>query len=116
MNDQIQNQLQQRIELFAADVTAILQRAVADSVAQVMKSTPGARAAAPASKPAKAGRVTEADELLREIKRAGGRRIEELAKALRVPSKSLKAPMKKLLEGNKVKTTGQARGTKYRAS
>ena len=41
MNDQIQRELQARIEAFASDVTTILQKAVADAVAAVLAATEG---------------------------------------------------------------------------
>lgn len=124
MNERIQRELQGRIEAFAVDVTAILQRAVADAVAEAIGSP--ARGASRTSVSAKskdaAGRRTrqrvqqEAGTLLKEVQRKGDRRMEEIAKSLRTSTKALVTPMKKLLAAKKVKKSGLARGTKYRAA
>lgn len=125
MNEKIQRELHNRIEAFAAEITEILQRAVAGSVAEVLggpvKTRPSARAGvkavnAPAVTRAKARAVMDRDVLLREVRRQGGRRMEELGKALRATTKVLRGPMKQLIAEKKVKTSGQARGTRYRAA
>lgn len=121
MTQSIQSQLQERIEQFAADLTAILQQAVKESVAATLTPS-GARgagnrvtkgAASPSRKQA-AKAISEAD-LIREVKRAGGRRIEEIAKSLSMPTGSIVPTMKKLIADKKIKTAGQARGTRYTA-
>ncbi len=117
MNDQIQRQLAQRIEAFAADVTNILQRAVADSVSDALggASARGGRGAV-ARRGARAGARSSKvspEALLREVEREGGRRIEQIADSLGVASKPLSRVMKKLVADKKVRFTGQARGTKY---
>lgn len=125
MNEKIQRELHNRIEAFAAEITEILQRAVAGSVAEVLggpaKTRPSARAGvkavnAPAATRAKTRVVMDRDVLLHEVRRQGGRRMEELGKALRATTKVLRGPMKQLIAEKKVKTSGQARGTKYRAA
>lgn len=114
MPQSIQNQLQARIEAFASDLTAILQRAVADSVNQALAT--GRKGAGSAGRGGRLPRVDfSEDALLREIKREGGRRMEELSAALKAPSRSLKGPIKRLLAAKKIKTAGKARGTKYSA-
>ena len=102
MNEQVKRQLQARIESFAADITAILQAAVADAVSSAL----GAARAKPTPVAAKrrAGRPTvEPTALLGEIARRPGPRIEEIAKNLGVPSKSLKAPVARLVKAKKLK-------------
>jgi hypothetical protein len=113
MNEKIQAELQSRIESFAADVTAILQRAVADSVASALSGAPGRR-----GRRASAGAVRslDADVVLREVKRKAGQRVEELAKNLHTSTKALKAPLAELMQSKKVKKSGAARGTNYRAA
>lgn len=115
MNEKLQRQLQSRIESFAADITTVLQAAVADAVSSAL----GAGRAKPTPVAAKrgAGRSTvETTALLREIARKPGLRIEEIAKNLGVPSKSLKAPVARLAKAKKLKKSGVARGTKYRVA
>jgi hypothetical protein len=110
MNEKIQAELQSRIESFAADITAVLQRAVADSVASALSGAPGKRGRRNAS----AVRSLDADVVLREVKRKAGQRVEELAKNLRTSTKALKAPLAELIQAKKVKKSGAARGTNYR--
>jgi DNA-binding NtrC family response regulator len=52
-------------------------------------------------------------QLLKEIKKKSGLRMEELAKVLGVGTKDLMLPAKKLLADKKVKTKGQTRATQY---
>ena len=117
MSTQIENQLRARIEAFAGDITAILQRAVADSVSQAMSVKLGGKGGSAALQGRNAkGPAVGGEALLREVKRKGGRRMEELAVAMRTSTRMLKGPMKQLLATKKIKTTGQARGTKYHAA
>ncbi|OGQ14097.1 MAG: hypothetical protein A2138_21355 [Deltaproteobacteria bacterium RBG_16_71_12] len=113
MNDQVKRQLQTRIESFAADITAILQQAMADAVTGAARSRPTS-VALPVSKRGALKPAIAGDALLREIARKPGLRIEQIAKNLGVPSKSLKAPVARLVKAKKLKKSGQARGTKYR--
>ena len=141
MNEKIQAQLQERIEAFAADVTTILQQAVADSVSDVLAGTAAkparrapaakvgrkaktktkAKAKAKGKRRAKGAKRSPAElvqlekGLLREVKRKGGRRIEEIAESLGASTKDLTLPMKKLIGGKKVKSKGQRRATRYTA-
>lgn len=121
MNERIQRELQEQVEAFATTVTAILQRAVADAVADALGGSRKLRVAAksaPATRGGKteAARVSRADALLREVQRKGGRRMEEIAKSMRTSTKSLTSPMRRLLKAKRVKKSGVARGTKYRAA
>ncbi len=111
MNEQIRRQLQSRIESFAADVTSILQHAMADAVSGAVRAGGASKGAATS---ASLRASVSNDALLREIGKKPGQRIEEIAKILGVNSKSLKAPVARLVKAKKLKKTGQARGTKYR--
>jgi 3-oxoacyl-ACP reductase-like protein len=42
-----------------------------------------------------------------------GKRIEEIGKALSMPTSDLSRPMKKLIDGGSVRVTGERRATKY---
>lgn len=131
MNEHVQRRLQECIEGFAAQVTEILKDAVADGVASALGGS--RRAQAPVQRGRgrpkarskavdKAGRRTrervqqEADALLKEVQRKGGRRAEQIAKSMRTSTKALVTPMKKLLAAKRVKKSGVARGTTYRAA
>jgi len=56
-----------------------------------------------------------AAEFLAYVKANDGKRLEEIAAALKIPSKNLKRPAQKLLAAKAVKTSGAKRGTKYHA-
>jgi hypothetical protein len=47
------------------------------------------------------------------VKANDGKRIEEISKSLGVPTSDLAGPMKKLIDGAKVRTTGERRATRY---
>lgn len=120
MNRQVQEALQERIEAFASDVTKILQGAVADAVAEALGGTKKrATRALPTTttKRPKHGRGSSLDTetVLAELRRKGDRRVEEIAKSLRTSTKSLKLPLRKLIDAKKVKTQGQRRGMRYTA-
>src|SRR5690349_12002406 len=117
-----QEQLDARVSSFTADITSILRRAVERAVsdALLVSKTHRPRAkssstASPAAKRPKSGRGSSLDTetVLREVKRKGGRRVEEIAKSLRTSTKSLALPLRKLIAANKVKTRGNRRGTRY---
>ena len=54
--------------------------------------------------------------LLAHIKSSPGERIEQIAKAIGVPTSELKLPAQKLIADKDVKTKGQKRGTQYFAA
>lgn len=56
-----------------------------------------------------------AEKLFNYIAANAGQSIEEIGKGLGVATKELKLPIKKLLGGKRIKTTGQRRGTRYSA-
>ena len=86
---------------------------------------------APAAKPAKAMKPMKAGKRSKGAKRApeeiaattsalqayvkahAGQRIEQIAKAMKVTTKDLALPAKKLLGDRKLKTKGQKRATQY---
>jgi hypothetical protein len=57
--------------------------------------------------------ATLADELLAHLEKHPGQRGEEIAAALETDTRTIRLPLKKLIEDNKVKTKGVARGTSY---
>lgn len=122
MNVKMQKLLQARIEAFATDVTNILQSAVADAVTEALpKGT--RRGSAQLGKKAgrgrgarRAGKAVSPEVLLKEIAREPDRRMEQISASLGTTSKALVPTVKQLIADKKVKTTGKARGTTYRAA
>lgn len=109
--------MQKRIESFAADITGVLQQAVADAVATALKGAPatkGGRGAAPAAKPAKRTGLS-AGELFAALRANGGRNIEGIAAGLGTTTAVVAPLLKALLAEGRVRRTGKARGTKYSA-
>ena len=53
------------------------------------------------------------DQLLEYVMKNPGQRGELIAKALGTDTKTMRAPMKTLIEAKRVKTSGQARATAY---
>lgn len=152
MSDKMQDAINARVEVFAREISEIIQQSVTDAVAQALQATGGSaparttrrkatrrkatRAKAASRKKATAkkaaGKATGSrrkkgqkrtpeqleamtKSLLKEIKRKGGRRIEEIGTALSIPTKELALPIKKLIADKKIKTTGQRRATRYSA-
>jgi hypothetical protein len=125
MNANTQRELEDRIASFARDITAILQRAVADSVGGALGGGGGRSArAAKGGRGKKAGRAAKGgrggggpsdEQVLREVTKEGGRRITQIAEAMGVQSADIVKQLKRLVADKKVRTTGQRRGTKYKA-
>lgn len=143
MNAQLQQQLNARISAFAADITNLLQGAVADAIASslsggvVAKRGPGRPKGSGAAKrgpgrPPKAAKAKASrgnrkkgekrtaaeldrltESLYKEIARNADRRIELIAKSMGVPTKDLALPVKKLIDAKRIKTKGQRRATSY---
>lgn len=75
---------------------------------------PGSRAAAGGGGRRSSEDVASmADVLLEHIQKHPGQRGEEIAEALQTDTRTIRLPLKKLIEERKVKTKGQARGTSY---
>lgn len=112
---------QAQIEALVASFTADLTRVMQDAVSEALRGTGTAKAGKKTTAARRAGGRASSDtaldeRLFREIKKQGGRRLEELAVSLNVDSKRLKLPARRLVAAKRVKKSGQARGTKYRAA
>jgi len=131
--------IQNRIESFLAELSGLVRRSAMEAV-QIALSGDGAapRRRGPgrprgsgrrgpgrprkAGRPARAGkrakRSSEAVEamatrVLAQIRSKQGQRLEEIGRAMKMPTKGLKLPIQKLLGSKKVKTKGAKRGTRY---
>jgi hypothetical protein len=134
---QVNAEIRARIESFAADLTALVQKAALDAVVNALSASGAApaakRAAAPAKKAAPApakpaaksaarpkgakrppGEIAKTTQRLADyIKSNPGQGIEAIGKALATPTKDLTLPIKKLLGDKKIVAKGEKRATKY---
>jgi hypothetical protein len=138
MANKIDQKIEARILSFVDDLTSLVHDAVSDAVSDAVRSAisstrgggggggGGGRGGRPARAASSDGRgpgtgkkrTSEqvdamGSRLLAEIKRGGGRRIEQIAASMRVKTSVLKLPVIKLMAEKKIKTTGTRRGTKY---
>lgn len=124
--------IEARVQAFVADLEGLVRVAALEAVQKALgegggtgrgKKAAGAAPAAggaPKAKARKKGQKRTPEELealegqLDAFVNANpGQRIEEIGKALGIATSELTRPMKKLLEGGKVRSTGQRRATKY---
>jgi hypothetical protein len=116
MNQTLQAEIQKRIESFAADLTAVLQRAVADAVGSALKAGPRSAALGGGAAGARArGASLSASELYAALLATGDRNIERIAQDLGRPTSVVSPVLRALVEQGRVRRSGQARGTRYSA-
>jgi pyruvate/2-oxoglutarate dehydrogenase complex dihydrolipoamide acyltransferase (E2) component len=134
--DDVQRQLQARVDDFVADLTEMIRAAALEAVHEAL----GAGKAAPTKKratkkratkkratkkaPARRGRPRGAASMpdpklmaaiVKQLKQRPSQGVEELSKAIGVPSAKLKPSVGQLLDDGAIKRKGKARGTKYSA-
>lgn len=141
---QLDQQIRERISSFLEELSTLVRQSALEAVREALTggavATPARRgpgrppkpvaAAEPASvakapkaarKASKRGKrssedVTEiAAHLYDYISKNAGQSIEEIGRGMNTSTKTLKLPIKKLIEAKKLKTTGQRRGTRYNA-
>jgi hypothetical protein len=122
--------LRSRIDTFVAELSAMVKASAVQAVQEALGAGAPARrgpgrprknasgAAAPARRGRRGKRSSEdvqamADQVLAYVKSNPGSRLEQISAGMAVPSKDLKLPVAKLLEGALVHTEGRKRGTKY---
>lgn len=129
----LDSKLQDRINAFVEDVSAIVREAALEAVRDALSTEAGAAASvgrpkaaagrrrAPAKKTASGRRVRRSAEQLEELARKflsyvqsnPGQRLEEIGVGLRIDTAELKRPVQLLLEADKLRTEGERRGTRY---
>jgi hypothetical protein len=135
-NNTLDQEIQSRIQSFLAELSELVKMAALGSVHAALGGEPGpVQRRGPGrprgsgkrgpGRPPKAGRpagtgkrTSEAVEamaarILAQVRSKPGQRLEEIGKAMKLPTKGLKLPIQKLLAGNQLRTEGQKRGTKY---
>jgi len=142
MNKSTRDQIQDRIQALVAEITAIVHEGILEQAAKARGERPRARRprgkappppprararahAAKPVRPARAGhdgvtRATDEQERLEEsllevIELNPGQRLEALGALLRLPTRALARPMKRLIASQRVIANGQRRATTYTA-
>jgi hypothetical protein len=132
--------IQSRIQSFLAELSALVKRQALEAVQGALAVDGAAPARRGPGRPRgstakggpgrtpKAGRPTGADKrakrsseaveamaarVLAQIRSKQGQRLEEIGRAMKMPTKGLKLPIAKLLAAKQLRTEGQKRGTKY---
>lgn len=122
--------LRARVDSFVADLSDLIRKSALDAVHSALgmsaKRGPGRpRGKANAPRAAKTGKRAKRDpkavmevaaRVHAAIKAKPGQSVEQIGAAMRMPTKALTLPIKKLLAAKQVKTKGQRRGTRYFAA
>ena len=127
-NSSLDQEIRNRIQSFLAELSGLVKKSALEAVQSAL-STDGAapkrrgpgrprKTGAPAAggKRAKrsSGQVDElATRVIAQVRSKQGQRLEELGRAMKMPTKGLKLPIQKLLAAKKLKTKGRKRGTQY---
>jgi hypothetical protein len=125
----LSGELARRLQAIVPDLTALVKLVAAHAVrsglpASVVEPAPESApiSAGPVSEPEpspaiparrKPAKVTVEDRVVRALEAEPGMRIEDLAEELDLETKQLSPIVKKLLEADRLSTTGQKRGTRY---
>ncbi len=142
MNKPTLDQIQDRIQALVAELTSIVRDGILEQAAERRGERRGARRArgeapaptprgrsraraAKATRPASAGRdgvkrtsdelERLQDSLLEVIELNPGQRIDALGALLKLPTRTLALPMKRLIASRRVRASGQRRATTYTA-
>lgn len=115
--------LRSRVDAFVADLSVLVRDAALNAVQEALGTERRRGPGRPRkSAPARAGRrakrdpkavLAVADKVLGVVKAKPGQSVEQIGRTLGMPTKALKLPVIKLLEGKKLRTKGQKRGTRY---
>lgn len=138
-NSTLDRDIQSRIQSFLAELSALVKKSALESVQFALAdggSATGRRGPGRPrgsgrrgpGRPRKAGRSARAgnrvkrsteqvdamaSRVLAQVRSKQGQRLEQIGKAMKLPTKGLKLPVAKLLAAKKLKTKGQKRGTQY---
>lgn len=119
--DNLQNQVNARVEAFVADITELARAAAYQALSSGLDQGRFAsdRGATPSLRGRKGGKRTAeeiaqmADAFLAYVTANPGQRMEHIAKELGLATPELTLPVKKLLADGKLSVEGQKRATQY---
>ena len=128
-------QIRTRIDSFLAELSGLVRKAAFEAVHEVLGERPARRRRRGPGRPRRSGRPRKAGRrpgrparggkrtteqvdamaarVLAQVRSKQGQRLEEIGKAMRMPTKGLKLPITKLMAAKKLMTKGQKRGTRY---
>jgi hypothetical protein len=124
----LNSQIRDRIESFAGELAELIRKTALESVTEALggaaglapsarqRGSKGLGEAAPRERGGKRTpeEIVETTRLVEEfVGRSPGQGVEQIAKALGLPTKELTLPIKKLIAARAVMTEGQKRATKY---
>jgi hypothetical protein len=122
--DNLQNQVNARVEAFVAEITELARAAAYQALSAGLEQTPtaGGRGATALIRGRRGGKRTAeeiaqmADAFLAHVTANPGQRMEHIAKELGLATPELTLPVKKLLADGKLRAEGQKRATQYHAA
>lgn len=118
----VENQIQQRVEAFVAELSELVREAALEAVSGALggNGAPRARGGRRASAGRRKGekRTAQAMEqmkvaLLAQIKKTPGSGIEAIGKSLGIATRDLALPIRKLIAKKAIRRRGRKRATKY---
>jgi hypothetical protein len=119
--DNLQNQVNARVEAFVAEITELARAAAYQALSGALEQTPtaGGRGTSVAIRGRRGGKRTAeeiaemADAFLAHVTANPGQRMEHIAKELGLATPELTLPVRKLLADGKLRVEGQKRATQY---
>jgi hypothetical protein len=120
----LQNQVNTRVEAFVAEITELARAAAYDALSSALEhgNLVGGRGATMSLSGRRGGKRTAgeiaqmADAFLAHVIANPGQRMEHIAKELGLATPELTLPVKKLLADGKLEVEGQKRATQYYAA
>jgi len=129
----LDQEIQSRIQSFLAELSGLVKKSALEAVQEALAGggsvsvrrgpgRPRGSGKRGPGRPARAGkrakRSSEAVDamavrVLAQVRSKQGQRLEEIGRAMKMPTKGLKLPIQKLLAAKKLKTKGRKRGTQY---
>jgi hypothetical protein len=122
--DNLQSQVNARVEAFVAEITELARAAAYHTLSSALEGgqLASGRGATPILRGRRGGKRTAeeiaqmADDFLAHVTANPGQRMEHIAKELGVATPELMLPVRKLLADGKLRVEGQKRATQYYAA
>ena len=124
----LDDEIRRRIDALLHDISSLVKSSALESVRTALgdAQAPSMRVASVSAAPARASRVRSkggkrtseqvnqtAATILSHVQGNSGQRLEQIAKAMSLPTNAMKLPIQKLMASGAVHTEGVKRGTRY---